>query len=68
MEEITIWKVAGMLALMGFGISIYFLSSNIWEILAQKYQSMDQIGDAWMANRPISASEAIHLYDITGLV
>ena len=63
----NLWIAAFVLSLIGFGISIYFLLSNNWEVQSQKFQIISQIGIAWMRVRPNLALPGIHPNDIAGI-
>jgi O-antigen ligase len=65
--EDNLWIVAGLLSLMGLGISFYFFLSNNWEVQQIKFQVLNQIGIAWMHLRPDLPLTAIHPNDVAGL-
>ena len=62
-----LWWVAGILSLLGIGIGIFFFLSNNWDVQAQKFQLLSQIGSAWMRIRPNLRLAVIHPNDVAGI-
>lgn len=63
----NLWKVAWLVSLIGFVISIYFLLSNNWMLVPQKFALISQIGISLMKIRPQLALGAIHPNDTAGM-
>ena len=62
-----LWWVAGILSLLGIGIGIFFFLSNNWDVQAQKFQLLSQIGSAWMRIRPNLRLAGFHSNDVAGI-
>jgi O-antigen ligase len=63
----NLWKAAGIISLLGFGIGIYFFFSNNWELQPQKFILISQVGIAWMQIRPDINLVSINPNDIAGI-
>ena len=63
----NLWVVAGILSLLGFGIGIFFILSNNWEVHPAEFKIFSQIGMAWMHIRPNLNLEATYPSDMAGI-
>src|SRR3990170_254782 len=63
----NLWLFAGLLSLVGIGISVVFLLSNDWQVQPAKIGSLNQIGLWWMAVRPTLPVTPMHPNDVAGI-
>ena len=63
----NLWKVAIVICLMGFGISIYFFLSNNWEVQPQKFQDNKPDRYGLDAGSTKLTLESFHPNDIAGI-
>jgi len=49
---VNLWPLAGLLGLLGAGISVFFLLTYDWRALPRHFAFLDRVGIWWMSIRP----------------